>query len=149
MSKMGVWLWGLLVCISMTSSPRCVYWMVSPTGLLYISVVIASQLDIRSSEVWLQQESRRQRGRVVRALDCRVQVPLWPLAGFEPGSPWFNPSAALVHSHSPCKKTKTFLSQVQKYWTKFNKILKIGLLKKLYTMEWSITRISKVLSFDV
>ena len=31
-----------------------------------------------------------------------VQVPLWPLAGFVRGSPWFNSSAALVHSQLVC-----------------------------------------------
>ena len=49
--------------------------------------------------------SRRQRGRVVRApwnLEIRVQVPLWPPAGFVPGSPWFNTSAALLQSQLVC-----------------------------------------------
>ena len=32
----------------------------------------------------------------------RVQVPLWPIAGFVPGSPWLNSSAALVHSQLVC-----------------------------------------------
>ena len=31
-----------------------------------------------------------------------VQVPLWPLAGFVPGSPWLNSSAALVYSQLVC-----------------------------------------------
>ena len=32
----------------------------------------------------------------------RVQVSLWPLAGFVPGSPWLNSSAALVYSQLVC-----------------------------------------------
>ena len=32
----------------------------------------------------------------------RVQIPLWPLAGFVPGSSWFNSSAALVQSQLVC-----------------------------------------------
>ena len=32
----------------------------------------------------------------------RVQVPLWPLAGFVPRSPWLNSSAALVYSQLVC-----------------------------------------------
>ena len=35
-------------------------------------------------------------------LKSRVQVPLWPLAGFVPGSPWLNSSAALVCSQLVC-----------------------------------------------
>ena len=31
-----------------------------------------------------------------------VQVPPWPLAGFVPGSPWLNSSAALVNSQVVC-----------------------------------------------
>ena len=32
----------------------------------------------------------------------RVQDPLWPLVEFDPGSPWFNFSAALVNSQLVC-----------------------------------------------
>ena len=49
----------------------------------------------------------RQRGRVVRVPDLKsgdpvFQVPLGPLAGFVPGSPWLNSSAALVYSQLVC-----------------------------------------------
>ena len=43
-----------------------------------------------------------QRGWVLRDWWSRVQVPLWPRAEFEPGSPWLNSSAALVQSRLVC-----------------------------------------------
>ena len=60
--------------------------------------------------------TRRQCGPVVRAVALRsriswVQDPLWPLAEFVPGSPWFNlDPAALVNSQLACLRPVAILN---------------------------------------
>ena len=62
----------------------------------YPSTMCSAQFIFTSGSVaqWL--------GRLPWDLEFRVQDPLWPLAEFVPGSPWFNFPAALVNSQPVC-----------------------------------------------
>ena len=52
--------------------------------------------------ILLEAEWRSGQGSRLEIWWSRVQVPLWPLAGFDLGSPWLNSLAALVYSQLVC-----------------------------------------------
>jgi len=61
-----------------------------------------------------------------------VRVPLWPLAGFVTGSPWFNSSAALVKSPLVCLLPVGILNLLSLFQ------LFVSLALKSPNGEWSI-----------
>ena len=60
-----------------------------------------------------------------------MQVALWPLAGFVQGSPWFNSSAALVHSQLVCLLPVGILNLLSSFQ------LFVSLALKSPSGEWS------------